>query len=302
MLVCFNFFGKKKHPEQEKDMNHVLPFDILLCIAQFGSFREAVQWALTCRQMKKRIDRLYEVIDEVDVNYTYSEQLQCRRPRAIGKFVSLCLRSQDEPIVRSPNFQISIWKDVKFIRTSLYCAFGFNDMQLPPKLHTLKFGTRFNRPVDRLMLPESLKCLVFGDGFNQPISGLRFPAHLESITFGQCFNQPIEQVKWPQGLKQLFFARDFNQPVEQVQFPPELEVLSFGFSFNQPVNNLVLPTNLQRLVFGFVFNQPVDKLRLPENLQELIFGPYKFTRSEPSFDLPRGLKKLSLENGFHRSS
>ena len=61
----------------------------------------------------------------------------------------------------------------------------------PRLLQSLRFGDKFNQPIDRICLPDNLKCLTFGDEFNQSINGVELPIGLRELTFGRDFDYSI---------------------------------------------------------------------------------------------------------------
>ena len=62
---------------------------------------------------------------------------------------------------------------------------------LPPKLHTLEFGRKYDMPLLPGVLPPNLHTLVLGPDFNQPIGPDVLPRTLHTLVFGLRFNQPL---------------------------------------------------------------------------------------------------------------
>ena len=64
---------------------------------------------------------------------------------------------------------------------------------IPRRVQHIKFGIRFNQPIEKNVLPAGLQSIIFGVCFRQPIEKDVLPAGLQSIRFGDFFNQPIEK-------------------------------------------------------------------------------------------------------------
>ena len=183
----------------------------------------------------------------------------------------------------------------------LYYPFYIKPIKYPSKLIYLKFGNKFNQPIDNL--PNSLTHLTFGDDFNQPIDNL--PNSLTHLTFDSAgtdyycgsnshsFNQSVDSL--PSSLTHLTFNDFFDNYVDNL--PNSLTHLTFGIYFNKPINNL--PLNLLYLKLSSEFDQVLDNL--PDNLQTFILcsiGNYfdeKTLISEPSFNQPINKLPLNLQ-------
>merc|ERR1712232_275001 len=71
-------------------------------------------------------------------------------------------------------------------------------------------------------LPTGLKRIKFGSRFNQPIDEVKWPTGLQRITFGVAFHQSLSNVCWPTSLRHLEFHENLNLPKEDVM--PTLNV------------------------------------------------------------------------------
>jgi len=81
--------------------------------------------------------------------------------------------------------------------TDLEFDFNFNQLvKLPANLRNLRFGARYNQPINRGFLPESLRNLRFGRLFNQKLVGC-LPKKLEilglSWYYGFCADDFVSQ-------------------------------------------------------------------------------------------------------------
>lgn len=166
----------------------------------------------------------------------------------------------------------------------------------PDGLRVLKFGWRFDRPLDR-PLPGSLLDLDLGNAFNYHVEEVAWPAALQSLTFGERFNRQVELATWPATLKRLSFGSSFDQPIAGVRWPASLRELRLGDAFNHPVNDWAGATGLKKLEFGTAFRCNVDDVRWPKGLRELKFGAC-FDQELQARELPRSLRVLRLPDVY----
>lgn len=91
-------------------------------------------------------------------------------------------------------------------------------LSLPPNLTHLSLPDDFNDPIK--YFPHSLTNLKFGWKFDQPIEASTLPPNITTLFFGGQFNQNVDHL--PQGLKHLSVGYFFNQRYDI--FPSSLRV------------------------------------------------------------------------------
>ncbi len=245
-------------------MSAQIPFDVLALIVQFMIPRHALQFALSCKAMKRKIDSTYVHKTPINLMHFFDEGDRPKR-NLMGVFTSLV--GVNEKLNLLPLYRL---KAVKYLQFAFY----------------------FNQPVGGLNLPPSLNTLVFECGFNQPVGDLKFPESLHTLIFGWHFNQPVDCLKLPPSLHILQFGRQFNQPVDCLKFPPTLRTLQIGRQFKQLMGDLRLPESLHTLKFGGFF---ADRLTLPKYLHTLELGE-RFNRSIDHLKLPSSLRVLQVSS------
>lgn len=178
-------------------------------------------------------------------------------------------------------------------RLAVYVDLRLTEVTWPEDLRVLRFGWKFNHPLESL-LPSSLLKIDLGGTFNHHIEAVAWPPRLLELHFSDRFNRPIELATWPATLQCLTFGSSFNQPIEAVEWPPCLQSLILGSAFNHPILSVNWSaTSIKKVVFGVAFRQPVLAVEWPSELEELAFGGC-FDQELDTLELPRSLQMLRL--------
>ncbi len=282
---------------------HRIPFDVLCQIAQAGGPKLAINLAMTCKAVKRRIDNRYEVSNMVDITEianVYGKRL----PGVVGRYTSLCIFSDAElPHVPECVRELT----VGFHSTATIA------MQLPPGLikltikcrlsegwifpDSLQSLTLYHDIVLGLQLPPNLKFLTFGPYLTVSQPEFNLPSSLESLVFDGYLPISLDHIKLPNGLKMLQLSKGFNQRLERVRLPESLQELFFISGFNQPLQNVKLPRGLRKLHFGDSFDQSLEEAKLPDDLQELVLGD---CFNQPIYQLPQNLRVLTVGQKFNQ--
>jgi hypothetical protein len=183
---------------------------------------------------------------------------------------------------------------------SLVLPFNFDRIFKPnefPLLKFLRFGPRFNSPLDNL--PINLESLEFPSDshFNQLLP--LFPSSLTSLTFGQFFNRPLNQISSACKLTQLKFGQYFNERITPGTLPTQLSSLEFNKEYSHSeVTREHFPLQLQHLTLYSEFSQTLDNL-LPITLKSLRFPSLcNFRFPLLSSALPPNLQLLEFSADF----
>ncbi len=241
---------------------HRIPFDILCSIAQAGGLRLAVDLAITCRAMKRRIDERYEVTKQVDVE-DIAEFWGERLPGVFGKYIRVLVHTVYDlrGIPRSVR-ELVLSGDLSM----------FKQLDLPSGLMDLTIWCHFGGRLSELFLPDSLQHLtIYGspkeEGFDKSVSELKLPSNLQSLTFDWNFDGPMDRLHLPSSLVSLVFRGSrllHFGPHQRLKLPPYLEVLDiFSESFDVIGD---IPKSLKR-----VYCHTRNKL-LHEKLRKLGFS------------------------------
>ncbi len=246
---------------------HRIPYDLLVLFALAGGYRLAVSMAVTCRDMKRRIDQRFVVTTRTFVDKIVGN------PGLVGKFTSF--------FVETPT-------DVNNLPSSTTDVIISNNFAL-----------------DNIRFPDTVESIGFGCGPSQPLEKFPFPPNVTSISLGFNFNQSVDHLVWPPKLRTLIFPEKYTRPITRL--PPSLHRLQITqplrdlpvhlthltIIFTGDIRHLVLPSGLKylslvlddtdyhvhlpRLPIGLkVLCLQAGYLRtpLPENLDELIISTH----------------------------
>eukprot|EP01112_Ceratiomyxa_fruticulosa_P020507 TRINITY_DN699_c0_g1_i3.p1 TRINITY_DN699_c0_g1~~TRINITY_DN699_c0_g1_i3.p1 ORF type:complete len:462 (-),score=70.84 TRINITY_DN699_c0_g1_i3:216-1601(-) len=162
--------------------------------------------------------------------------------------------------------------------------------RLPPNLVSVQLPLVFNQPIDTLFRDShKLEYIRFGDRFNCPVDGF-LPPSLKKLVLSEDFNQSVNDL--PKGLTHLSFETinltntAFNQPLNNL--PSSLTHLTVGTGFNQLLTNL--PPKLEYLAIGYAFKYLKESSpHLPATLKTLMVGNYDSTESWRAWMKSQGL-------------
>ena len=73
----------------------------------------------------------------------------------------------------------------------------FNAQQIEDEWQLRRNITNSGQSIKGIIWPESLRKLRFGYKFNQPVEEVKWPDTLQKLDLGSKFNHPIEETKWP---------------------------------------------------------------------------------------------------------
>lgn len=112
-----------------------------------------------------------------------------------------------------------------------------------------EFGPDATISVERVAWSPRVKSLVFVDRFNKPITRVEWPPELRQIPVGLDSNHLTEgacpRAPWPAVFRHFGGGSDFNQPIDDVAWPASLQELTFGACFNQSVERTGWPRKLR---------------------------------------------------------
>eukprot|EP01133_Synstelium_polycarpum_P007475 gene7475-8746_t len=174
----------------------------------------------------------------------------------------------------------------------------------------LKFGTKWNHPLEPNTLPDSLTHLTFGACFNTPLQLGSIPTSVSHLDLGTQYNHKLktgcipnsvvhlklsdcynQSLSIPNSVKNLIFGSAFNQPLKLGLIPRGVTSVTFGEQFNQDLPKGSLPSSILTLRFGDRFDQEISASNLPNNIETLEFG-HHFDQAIPS--LPQSVKNLTF--------
>jgi len=123
--------------------------------------------------------------------------------------------------------------------------------------------SNFDSPIETLGLSDCLTHLKFGWKFNHPVDNL--PSELIVLNLGDKFNCPI--FKLPPKLKYLSIGDEFNKELKNL--PDTLIYIDLGLNFNKELTNL--PSDLYWLALSEKYTK-LAQIKLPPNVAHLYLG------------------------------
>lgn len=283
-------------------LNMEIPYDIIAHIARFCERRGVVNIALTCHDVKNKVDQVCWNNKVVALEQIPSELKNNNR---VGKLSTVRITNDSSNISELlqllpssvKNLQINSNNRLTYQLPSTIKEIVFGslfeqsipDGWLPPTLRHLRFYLNYNRDLSTIHLPETLKSLHFGSGYSHPYP--TFPPNLKKLLLMSSRNKYHRKIVLPSGLEMLWST---HPDTSKLELPSSLKALSFG--------RVVVKKNRQSLVNVVSFSvNALDcsgvnlrDVHLPDSIKFLRLQALDTSESITNFSFPPKLKELSL--------